>query len=378
MSETDTSPKTPRPGISSEIIIDEDGRVTISFLTTDLLDLAASLDPENPEFRKFLDSRRIVDDGKTPQAFSFPLPDQRLNPMEEHMSDVRVALIGLDTSHTIEFARRMQAPDVAPEQKVHGLKAVTCLRFDTPFQNKEGLDQRQAQLEAWGVKVTTDFDEAVQGVDAIMLEINDPAYHLEYFTKCADLGMPIFLDKPLADNKANGEAIMEIARKKNVRVWSASSLRFVPALIEACEAIPQPNMAQTFGALGVAPAGSSIVWYGVHAFEMLERALGRGAVSVLAKRDKLGVVAVVEYDDERRGIVEMNEGSYLYGGCLRTKTDAAPYKVNMSRAYTDELVHVAEFFNGAEAPVSMEDALEVTAMLDAAERSVQSGKPEAV
>lgn len=294
------------------------------------------------------------------------------------MSDLRVALIGLDTSHTIEFTRRMQAPDVAPDQKVEGLKAVTCLRFETPFQDQEGLDKRQAQLEAWGVKVVTDFDAAVGDCDAVMLEVNDPAYHVEYFTKCVDLGKPLFLDKPLADNTKNGRAIIDLAKRKNVRVWSASSLRFVPQLGEALEIVPEPTMVQVYGALGKAPAGSSIVWYGVHAFEMLERAMGRGAVSVTARRDKLGVVAVVEYEDAKRGVVELNEGSWLYGGCLRVKDKAAPYIVNMSRAYSDELELVAKFFRGGEAPVPLDDSLEVMAMLDAAERSTQSGKSEAV
>lgn len=32
-----------------------------------------------------------------------------------------------------------------------------------------------------------------------MMEINDPSLHLEYFKKCADLGKPIFLDKPLKE-----------------------------------------------------------------------------------------------------------------------------------------------------------------------------------
>jgi hypothetical protein len=89
-------------------------------------------------------------------------------------------------------------------------------------------------------------------------------------------------------------------------------------------------------------------------------------------------VAVVEYADAKRGVVELNEGSWLYGGCLRVKDKAAPYIVNMSRAYSDELVLVEKFFRGGEPPVAMEDALEVMAMLDAAERSVTSGKPEDV
>lgn len=287
---------------------------------------------------------------------------------------LKACLIGLDTSHTIEFARRMQAPDVKPEQKVDGITALTCLRFSTPFQSEEGLDQRQKQLEEWGIKVTTDFDEAVAGCDVLLLEINDPAYHLEYFKKCAELGKPMFLDKPLADNIKNGKAIYDLAKEKNVRVTSASSLRFVPQLSEALKAVPQPTFAHVYGALGKAPAGSSIVWYGVHAFEMLQRALGSGAVSVLARRDKAGAVAIVEYPDNRRGVVELNEGVYKYGGTLRTKETVAPYVVDMGRAYSDLLEEIVKFFNGAEPSVTMDDALEVMAMLDAAEGSSHTGQ----
>jgi predicted dehydrogenase len=287
-------------------------------------------------------------------------------------------MIGLDTSHTVEFTRRMQATDVAPEQKVEGMRAVTCLRFPTPFQSEEGLDQRQAQLEAWGVKVTTDFDKAVADCDAIMLEVNDPAYHVEYFTKCVGLGKPIFLDKPLADTIANGRAIYDMARETKVRVFSSSSLRFVPQLTEGIGAVPEPAYATMYGPLGKAPAGSSIVWYGVHAFEMLERAMGRGAVSVFAPRDKAGVVAIVEYPDARRGIVELTEGVYTYGGLVRNKKTAFPFVADTSRLYSDELEKVAEFFRGGDAPVPLEDALEIMAMLDAAERSANSGKAEAV
>jgi len=37
---------------------------------------------------------------------------------------------------------------------------------------------------------------------------------------------------------------------------------------------------------------------------------------------------------------------------------------------------VADFFRGGPAPVAMEDTLEVMALLDAAERSYQSGREE--
>lgn len=292
--------------------------------------------------------------------------------------DIRVGIIGLDTSHAIEFPRRMQAPDLDAAMKVPGLRAVSCLRFATPFQDEAGLDARQKQLEQWGVKVTRTFEDAVKGVDALMLEINDPAYHLEYFERCAARGLPIFLDKPMADTIANGRKIADLARRHGTRVFSSSSLRFVRALEDACAAVPKPAMTSVYGPLGKAPAGSSVVWYGVHAFEMLQRALGRGAAAVLAKRDALGTVAIVRYPDARRGLVELTEGSYLYGGCLRALDKAAPFVVDLGRAYTEELARVADFFRGGPAPVAMEDTLEVMALLDAAERSYQSGREEAL
>lgn len=291
---------------------------------------------------------------------------------------IKVALIGLDTSHTIEFARRMQAPDCPADQKVPGLKAVSCLRFSTPFQSETGLNERQKQLEDWGVKVTLDFDEAVADCDALMIEINDPSYHLNYFTRCANLGKPIFLDKPMADTLANARKISDLINSKNLKVFSASSLRFVPQLKETCDKMPSPIFVTFYGPLGKAPAGSSIVWYGVHTFEMLERAMGRGAAGVFVKKDSAGITAVVKYPDNRRGIVELTYDAFVYGGCLRNKETAAPFSVDMTRAYSDLLFETAKFFKTGKTPVAIEDTLEIMGLLDAADRSNESGRDEPV
>jgi len=287
---------------------------------------------------------------------------------------LNVAIIGLDTSHSVELPRRMQAPDCPAAEKVEGLRAISCLRFPSPFQTEEGQDGRQKTLEGWGVKVTKNFDEAVANCDAIMIEINDPALHLEYFTKCAALGKPMFLDKPLADTLANGKKILSMIKEKKLKVFSSSSLRFVTALDKVCKEMPEPLFVSVYGPLGGAPAGSSIVWYGVHAYEMLERAMGRGAECVTVVKDGAGVAAFVKYPNNRRGIVELNDAAYAYGGVLRTKDKAVPYVVDMSMAYTLLVKEIAGFFHGGNAPVNMEDTLEIMALLDATQQSADSGK----
>ncbi len=290
------------------------------------------------------------------------------------MEPLNVAIIGLDTSHSVEFPRRMQAPDCQPQMRVEGLRAKTCLSFLTPFTNEKVLKERREQLEAWGVLVTEDFDEAVADCDVIMIEINDPALHLEYFTKCAALRKPIFLDKPLADTCENGKAIIELAAKHKIPFMSASSLRFAADLGTACQAVPEPDQATVYGPLGIPAAGDGIIWYGVHCFEMLQKIMGRGAVRVDARRDSSGVVTIIEYPDQRRGIVELTEGVYKYGGTLRKKEDVASYVVDSSMIYTEELRLINDFFRTGQASLTPEDTLEVMRLLDAALESADKGE----
>jgi len=285
------------------------------------------------------------------------------------MEELKVGIIGLDTSHSIEFVRRMQAPDCPQDQKIEGMRAISCLRFPSPFQTEPDQDKRQAQLEQWGVKVTKNLGEVLNGVDAIMLEINDPSLHLQYFKKVMDAGKPVFLDKPPADNLKNAREIFNLAEKKKLKMFSASSLRVGPQVIQMAKEISQPKIAMSIGPLGRAPAGSSVIWYGVHAVEMLQEIIGTGAKKVLAKKDFLGVTAIIEYADNRRGIVQLNEGDYRYSILAQNEKQMQFLNVDTSRLYTDLLKEIKEFFKGGEPPVSFEESLEVQAILDAIEES---------
>lgn len=289
---------------------------------------------------------------------------------------MNVAIIGLDTSHSIEFTRSIQAPDCEEKKRVEGMKVISCLSFLTPFISADKLSEREKQMRSWSVNVTDSLEEAVDGCDAIMIEINDPSYHLEYVQRCAELQKPVFLDKPLADNIRHGKKICALAAKHAVPFFSASSLRFRPQLLEACRKMQSPFSASVYGYLGQASKGSSIIWYGVHTFEMLEKIMGRGAISVYSQKVALGVVSIIKYSEERHGIIELSTNTWGYSGSLRHKDDAVPFVVDMSSAYIDLLKEIKQFFETGIPPVQIEDTLEVMALLDAAERSFQSGETE--
>jgi predicted dehydrogenase len=287
---------------------------------------------------------------------------------------LRIAVVGLDTSHSIEFIRRFQAPDCPADQQVPGAVISACLSFETPFQNQEGLAKRQAQLEGWGVKVTRFFDEAVADCDAIMLEINDPAYHAEYFARVAGLGKPVFVDKPMAGTVADGQRMLELAARHGTQVMSCSSLRFATSLADALGLVPDPRLVNCYGAMGIAPAGDSLVWYGVHAFEMLHLALGGRASQVSAIEVGSAIVSAVEYPDGRQGLVECRPGSYVYGGRLQGKDRVQPFLVDSRYTYRDLLRSVIRFFNGAAPAATLQDAFEILELMQASRKSLETGK----
>ncbi len=291
---------------------------------------------------------------------------------------IKIAIVGLDTSHSVTMPKLMQAPDCPADQRVPGLRAVSCLRFETPFQGQEGLDKRQSQLEAWGVPVTTCFEEAVANCDAIMLEINDGSRHLEYFRKVAGLGKPVFLDKPLATTLADGRAILRLAKKHKTRVWSSSSIVFCPPIMDLRRAYSEVRRASVFGALGRAPAGDSLVWYGVHTVEMLLHLMGLGAVAVRAMESTNGIILAVDFGGGRQGVVEVNYGSAVYGGRVdgvRGGQNAVEgFVCDSSHSHHHLLRQIKKFFAGAPAPVDLTLNFEALAVMVAGRRSIETGK----
>jgi predicted dehydrogenase len=286
-------------------------------------------------------------------------------------SELKIGIIGLDTSHTVAFTQLMQGPDTPAAPRLQGLRVVHALRFPSPFQDAKGQDERQAQMEALGVVMKPTVAELAKGMDAIFLEINDPAQHLPFFREVAGLGLPVFLDKPLAADLAAGRQIVALAQAKQTNVWSSSSLRYVRTLVAARQQMTAPpTFCNVFGALGKAAAGSDVVWYGCHVTEMLVTAMGLGALSVTAVEDPVGVVAVVSYPDNRRAVAEYSRGSYTYGGRVQAGGDVLYFDNRGDVLYHNLLVEIKRWLDTGVLPVTLAEALEVQAIMEAIERSL--------
>ena len=111
---------------------------------------------------------------------------------------------------------------------------------------------------------------------------------------------------------------------------------------------------------------------------MLVALMGRGARSVFARNDEAGAVATVSYGNNKRGLIELNNGFYRYGGHLITPKNSFQFNSEGEFHYKNLMEQILDFLHNGTIPVELEETLEVLAILEAMENSIASGKEEVI
>lgn len=284
-----------------------------------------------------------------------------------------IALIGLDTSHAVAFSRLMHDPKEPADRQVRGMRVSACLRFETPYQDRKGLDERQKDLEALGITVTESLDRAVDGCDAILMTVNDPDLHLTWFEKLAKLGKPVYIDKPLAASVADARAIQAVAGRAGIPAASHSNVRYSRTFTAACVDVPRVELGFFRGRTASPPAGNPYYWYPVHTFELAHAAMGAGAQRVRAVATDQGFVSIIEFAGGRQATVELSKACHGFNGALQRAEVVRPFVVDLRYCYADHLLEIERFFRGGSAIRTVAPAVEVVAIIDATQRSIESG-----
>ena len=150
-----------------------------------------------------------------------PLPAQDAKPVE-----IKIGIIGLDTSHAIAFTKMLNAEK--PEAEFAGCRVVAAYPKGSP--DIESSTNRVPgyieEVKKHGVVIVDSIDLLLKQVDAVLLETNDGRPHLEQALPVFKAGKPVFIDKPLAGSLKDAVAIFRAAAESKTPVFSSSSLRY--------------------------------------------------------------------------------------------------------------------------------------------------------
>ncbi|HBG79689.1 Gfo/Idh/MocA family oxidoreductase [Petrimonas sulfuriphila] len=282
---------------------------------------------------------------------------------------IKIGIIGLDTSHSIAFTKFLNGEDKKEEFKDFKIVAAYPYGSKTIKSSYDRIPDYIKQVKGLGVEIVPSIAELLKKVDCVMLETNDGNLHLEQAYEVFKAGKIMFIDKPLGATLAQSIAICQLAREYNIPIFSSSALRFVPQN----QKLRNGEYGKVLGADCYSPATREIShpdfgWYGIHGVETLFTIMGTGCVSVNRMSAEGTDVVAGLWSDGRIGTFRgLRAGKGIYGGTAFTDKGAEP--VGPYEGYEVLLTEILKFFRTRVAPISAEETLEIFTFMEASNES---------
>ncbi|GAB4016287.1 Gfo/Idh/MocA family protein [Spirosoma koreense] len=282
----------------------------------------------------------------------------------------RVGIIGLDTSHSVAFAKELNSPSAGDTWHRYRVVAAYPKGSNDIESSVKRISGYTEDVKKLGVEIVGSIDELLRKVDVVLLETNDGRLHREQAMQVFKAKKRMFIDKPLAASLADVVAIFAAARTYDVPVFSASSLRYIKGL----DAVDKSQVvgADTFSPAVLEKTHPDLFWYGIHGVETLYTVMGQGCRQVVRIASPDTDIVVGTWADGRIGTFRgTRTGKHEYGGTVFTKTGnvvLGPYE-----GYNPLLKAIIDFFETGKPPVSPEETLEIFAFMEAADESKRAG-----
>lgn len=289
-------------------------------------------------------------------------------------ADLRIGMIGLDTSHVPAFTEILNNPNA--KAHVPGARVVAAFKggsadIESSASRVEGFTK--TLTEKYGVKIYDTIEEMCKNVDAVMIESVDGRPHLAQAIPVIKARKPLFLDKPMAGSLADVLEIFRLAKEAGVPVFSSSSLRYG----KTTQAVRNGSIGKLLSAECTSPCSlekthPDLFWYGVHGCESLFAVMGVGCESVKRGTTADGKILVTgTWKGGRTGIFREDKG---YGG--KATGEKGESVVGAYDGYAPLVAEAVKFFQTGKPPVAAEETIELFAFMEAADESKRQGGKE--
>jgi virulence factor len=288
---------------------------------------------------------------------------------------IRLGIVDFDTSHAVEFTKRLNHVDIAQDQWVDGARVVAGVPGTSKI-SPEVIGKNTEQLKQYGIEILNDPADLFGKIDAVLIESVDGSVHLERALPFLEKGMPTYVDKPFACSLADARKIAELAMTKHIPLMSSSSLRYAPEVVAARAGGAAGKIVgvSTYGPAPVHPRNPGLFHYGIHPVEMLFTLMGAGCKRVTCLGTVGGEVATGLWADGRVASVRgIRAGKQDYGFTLFGTKGVTTQGVSTTYIYRELLKQIVALFTTRQLPIDLHETLEIVAFIEAARQSLDGG-----
>ncbi len=237
-------------------------------------------------------------------------------------ADIRLGIIGTDTSHVVVFTQMFNDPAYA--EHIAGARVVAAYKSASPdiAASWSRVDRFADELKTkWKIEMEPDIATLCRNVDAVLLESNDGRKHLSQAREVIAAHKPMFIDKPLASTLEDAREIARLAREAGVPFFSSSSARFDG--IATTMKFPDATGVIVWGPGPLEPHHAlDLSWYAIHPIELLYTLMGTGCEEVSRISTENSDDIVGRWKGGRLGTVRANrphgdQGAVVYSAGTR-------------------------------------------------------------
>ena len=293
--------------------------------------------------------------------------------LSANAAEIRIGIIGTDTSHVPAFTAMLNDPAAA--NHIPGARVVAAFKGGSKDIESSitRVDRYAAEIhDQWGVEIVPDITALCGAVDAVLIESVDGRTHLAQARQVIAAGKPMFIDKPLASTLEDAREIARLAKAAGVPWFSASSLRW-------SEITETMKFADTKGVMTWGPGpleehhALDLSWYAIHPIEILFTLMGTGCEEVTRTVGPDSDEVTCLWKDGRIGSVRTLRPYGPYGAIVFRKDGVVQSPPKPKASYENLVREIVRFFETKQPVVPNDETLEIFAFMDAAQRSKQAG-----
>jgi hypothetical protein len=291
---------------------------------------------------------------------------------------IRLGMVDFDTSHVVEFTKRINHIDIGEDQWVEGARVVAGVP-GTSVLSPERIPEYTAKMREYGVPLFDRLEDLFGRVDAVLVESVDGSVHLERARPFLERGMPTYVDKPFACRLADARAMVDVAARTHAPIFTSSSLRFAPEVVAARDPKGPGGLIVGAATHGPAPLDEKgrnvgLFHYGIHPVEMLYTLMGPGCRRLTCVKNAGGEVVTGEWGDGRLGTVRgIRDGRQDYGFTRFGEAAVETRGVSTQFIYRELLKAVIAMFATGRPPIDPAESVEIVAFIEAALASGERG-----
>lgn len=227
--------------------------------------------------------------------------------------------------------------------------------------------------------IVDDWRSMLGKVDGIMIDHRHPADHYEPAKFFIEHKVPVFVDKPFTHQLRRGKALLDLAEKNKVPVVTFSVVTQEEGFKQLVKEVQKNGGAKALNSSGKADVKSKyggIFFYGIHQANAIVSIMGPDARQCIAHKNGPNVIANIFYKDG--GIVTMNclkedTGGFHWRAC--TPKGVLTHQGGRGPARHRMTVKVLyKFFITGKSPLSRREMLAPIAILEALQKSLDTGR----